>query len=113
MDNSFLKTGVKSLRKLYLGETEVTNPSFLFLGANLLVLGLSRFTGEPDGGLAWFGEIVPFVIIETGYSDSARKTRNRAQHWVVRGRGQVYSTFGELLTCLAQPCIFIEGRGYE
>ena len=69
--------------------------------------------GEPNGGLAWFGEIVPFMITETDYFDSARKTRNRAQHWVMRGRGQVYSAFSELLTFLAHPCILIKGRGYE
>lgn len=54
------------------------------------------------------------MIIETGYSDSARKTRNRAQHWMVQGRGQVYSAFtDQLLTFLAHPCILIEGWGYE
>jgi hypothetical protein len=101
------------MRKSYLVETEVSKPSFLLPGADLLEFGLGRFTGEPDGGLAWFGEIVPFMIIETGYSDSARKTRNRAQHWVVRGRGQAYSAFSELLTFLAHPCNLIEGWGYE
>jgi len=85
---------MKNLKKSCRVETEASSPSFLFLGADLLELDLGRFTGEPDGSLAWFGEIVPFMIIETGYSDSGRKTCNRAQHWVVRGGGQVYSASG-------------------
>jgi hypothetical protein len=55
-------------------------------------LNLGRFTGEPDGGLAWYGEVVPFIVLETGYSDSGGKTRNRAQHWITRGHGQVSSS---------------------
>lgn len=85
---------MKSLKKSYLVETEVSSPSFLFLGAELLELDLGRFMGEPDGSLAWFGEIVPFMIIETCYSDSGAKACNRARHWVVRGGGQVYSASG-------------------
>jgi hypothetical protein len=44
-----------------------------FLRGLISELSLGRFTGEPDGGLAWFGEVVPFLVLETGYSDSGRK----------------------------------------
>jgi hypothetical protein len=53
-------------------------------------LNFGGFLGEPDGGLAWYGEVDPFIVLETGYSDSGRRTRNRAQHWITRGHGQVY-----------------------
>jgi len=51
---------------------------------------LGNFNGEPDGGLAWWGGHDPFFIVEIGYLDTAVKTRNRAQNWIVRGAGQVY-----------------------
>jgi hypothetical protein len=51
-----------------------------------------RFCGEPDGGIAWPGQEVPFIVIETGYSDSGSKTRSRAQHWITQAGREVLAT---------------------
>jgi len=77
-------------------EKDVTNP---FSEMRLMRLGLylPRFCGEPDGGLAWPGQELPFAVIETGCSDSGVKIRSRAQHWVTRGGGSVYPPFSMLL----------------
>lgn len=79
----------KIITKLFLVVMGVSNHSVFSLFELTSELDLGRFTGEPDGGLAWFGEVVPFIVLEVGYSDSGTKTRNRAQHWITRGHGQV------------------------
>jgi len=75
----------------------VSSPLYLLLGANLLVIKLVRFSGEPDGGLTWPNEPLPFALIEVGVSDSGEKTRGRIVHWLTKGEGKVCSAVCELL----------------
>jgi len=59
-------------------------------GAHLLVrLVIPEFQGEPDGGIAFRHQAVPFCLIVTGFSDSGTLTRTRAQHWITRGQPNV------------------------
>lgn len=58
-----------------------------------LVLSFPHFCGEPDGGLALPGQVIPFIIVEVGVSDSARKTDGRTEHWLRRASGQVFVVF--------------------
>ena len=57
-----------------------------------LDIKLPRFSGEPDGGLLWDGEELPFAVIEVGVSDGGTKTRGRCRHWITRGGGSVCSS---------------------
>ena len=75
----------------------VSNSLSIFLGANLLVIKLIRFWGEPEGGLAWPNQPLPFALIEVGVSDSGKKTRGRIVHWLTKGEGKVCSAVCELL----------------
>lgn len=61
-----------------------------------LVLSFPQFCGEPDGGLAFPGQVIPFVIIEVGLSDSGRNTNGRTEHWLRRASGQVFTVFKTL-----------------
>jgi len=58
-----------------------------------LVLSFPHFCGEPDGSLAFPGQVIPFVIIEVGVSDTARKTNGRTEHWLRRATGKVFIAF--------------------
>ena len=62
-----------------------------------LGLKLPKFSGEPDGGMAWYSQKYPLFIIEIGVSDSNPKTRARVQHWLLRGGGKVTSSWPPLL----------------
>jgi len=57
--------------------------------ANLIVLHFPCFSGEPDWSLTWPGSTNPFIIIETGVSDTIEKTRSRARHWITKSAGSV------------------------
>ena len=74
-----------------------------------------RFNGEPDGGVAFKHQATPFCLIETGYSDSARLTRSRAMHWIVRGQPGVsilasYHTYSNLLQVRVSVSVKIESE---
>ena len=55
----------------------------------MLVLSFPHFCGEPDGGLAFPGQVIPFIVVEVGVSDSATKTNGRMEHWLRRASGHV------------------------
>lgn len=65
--------------------------------SNSVDIKLPRFCGEPDGGLLWPGEDLPFAVLEVGYSDTGRKTRGRSYHWLTRGAGSVFPSFSNLV----------------
>jgi hypothetical protein len=65
--------------------------------SNSIAITLPKFCGEPDGGLLWDGEDLPFALLEVGYSDCYEKTRGRAIHWLTRGAGKVCPSFNSLL----------------
>ena len=71
----------------------VCSPHLFLLEPNFLVIKLERFSGEPDGGLTWPNESLPFALIEVGVSDSGKKTRGCMVHWLTKGHGKVYSGF--------------------
>jgi hypothetical protein len=58
---------------------------------------MPKFCGEPDGGLLWDGEDMPFALLEVGYADCTKKTRGRSSHWLTPGAGKVCSSFSKLL----------------
>src|SRR4030095_11850602 len=64
---------------------------------NSMVIRFPMFCGEPDGGLVWHGENLPFAILEVGYSDDGKKTRGRSIHWLTRGGGKVCPSFSSML----------------
>jgi hypothetical protein len=57
-------------------------------------LEFPRFKGEPDAGVAFRGERCPFGLVEVGVLDSGKKTKQRAAHWVTRGKPGVYTLDG-------------------
>jgi hypothetical protein len=64
-----------------------------FLNCNLLISEIRferRGGGEPDRGFAFEGQYLPFMVFETGYSDTGEKTRSRARNWLLSGQGNVY-----------------------
>ena len=63
-------------------------PSQLPAAADVSTI-LSHFCGEPDGGLAFPGQVIPFIVVEVGVSDSATKTNGRMEHWLRRASGHV------------------------
>ena len=83
------------MKLLRLLMTNVTSP--LLIQPNSIVISFPRFCGEPDGGLLWDGENLPFAILEVGYSDGGKKTRSRSSHWLTRGAGKVWPSFSSML----------------
>lgn len=75
--------------------TNVTSPPLI--QSNSIVISFPAFCGEPDGGLIWDGENLPFAILEVGYSDGGKKIRSRSSHWLTRGAGKVYPLFNRIL----------------
>jgi len=61
-----------------------------------LVLSFPHFCGEPDGSLAFPGELIPFALVEVGVYDSQLKTNARTEHWLRRGAGKVFDIFQTL-----------------
>jgi len=72
-------------------------PLTTLIRPNSLDTKLPHFSGEPDGGLLWDGEELPFAVIEVGISDGGAKTRGRCRHWITRGGGSVCSSKGRFL----------------
>lgn len=55
----------------------------------ILALYLPEYSGESDCGLRMFGDDLPWMIGETGYSDSLNLIKNRAKCWLEHTKGQV------------------------
>jgi hypothetical protein len=55
-----------------------------------LTVGLKfeRFGGEPDGGIGWVEDKVPFIFLEVGVSDTKIKMANRVRHCLFKVQGK-------------------------
>ena len=77
--------------------TDVRTPSVLCI-IHDAGLEFPFFKGEPDNGIAFSGQRVPFGLLEVGFSDSLEKTKSRARHWIVRGNpGVEFSVLPKLI----------------
>lgn len=97
------------IRQLLLNPGQMPHEAFRLHGSGSRSLGLSlwltlglkfeRFGGEPDGGIGWAEEKLPFVFLEVGVSDSKSKTVNRVRHWLSKAKGKAFLCSKFLLIC--------------
>jgi len=74
------------IRQLLQNGNQMPHETFRLHGSGRLKF--ERFSGEPDGGVGWIGEKIPFVFLEVGVSDTKNRTVNRVRHWLFKAKGK-------------------------